>query len=294
MMKSAPVVATIATIASSLIVSALSVAVGLAEVPAASQAAPAPAAATAAPATPQNNATAPLPPALTSCPELAAVVRTVAANDARNRDWPNLARYREANRSVGPVDVVFMGDSITDAWAQPRFADSFFPGKRYAGRGISGQTTPQMVLRFRQDVLALKPKVVVILAGTNDIAGNTGPMSDEEIEGNLETMGELAAASGVKVIFSSILPTSAYHVANPNAAPQTSLRPLSRIRAVNDWMKSYAAAHNQYYLDYYAAMIDAQGMLKSELSADDLHPTAPGYAIMAPLAQAAIDKALAR
>jgi lysophospholipase L1-like esterase len=176
---------------------------------------------------------------------------------------------------------------------QPRFGE-FFPGKRYAGRGISGQTTPQMVLRFRQDVLDLKPKAVIILAGTNDIAGNTGPMTDEEIEDNLQSMGELAAASGVNVVFSSILPTSAYHVANPNAAPQTTQRPLARIKAVNDWMKSYAAAHKHIYLDYYSAMIDAQGVLKAELSGDDLHPTAAGYAIMAPLAQAAIDKALAK
>jgi lysophospholipase L1-like esterase len=275
-------------LASSLIVIALSVAVATAQAPSATQTTPPPTAPAAA-----TNAAAPLPPALTSCTELAAVVRTVAANDARSRDWPNLTRYREANHSVGQVDVVFMGDSITDSWAQPRFADNFFPGKRYAGRGISGQTTPQMLLRFRQDVLALKPKAVVILAGTNDIAGNTGPMSDEEIEGNLQSMSELAANAGVKVIFSSILPTSSYHVA-PNGAPQTALRPLARIKAVNDWMKSYAAAHKETYLDYYAAMIDNQGMLKAELSADDLHPTAAGYAIMMPLAQAAIDKTVGR
>jgi lysophospholipase L1-like esterase len=216
----------------------------------------------------------------------------MAANDARLRDWPNLARYREANRTVGPVDVVFMGDSITDAWPQPRFGP-FFPGKRYAGRGISGQTTPQMLLRFRQDVLNLKPKAVVILAGTNDIAGNTGPMTDEEIQANLQSMSELAAANGVKVVLSSILPTSAYHLASPHATPQTLTRPLTRIRAVNEWMKTYAAAHNHVYLDYYSAMTDGQGMLKAELSADDLHPVAAGYAVMAPLAQAAIDKALA-
>lgn len=255
-----------------LTATALSVAVGMAQAP---------------PQTP-----APLPEALTSCPALASAIRAVASNDMRLRDWPNLARYREANSTVGPVDVVFMGDSITDAWPQPRFGE-FFPGKRYVGRGISGQTTPQMLIRFRQDVLDLKPKAVVILAGTNDIAGNTGPMTDEEVEGNLASMSELAAANGVKVILSSILPTSSYHVPNPNAAPQTTVRPLARIRAINDWMKTYAAAHGHTYLDYYSAMIDAQGMLKAELSGDDLHPTAAGYAIMAPLAQAAIDKALA-
>jgi lysophospholipase L1-like esterase len=231
---------------------------------------------------------APIAPALTSCPELAAAIRTVVANDGRMRDWANLGRYREANRQADAVDVVFMGDSITDAWGAARYG-AFFPGKRYAGRGISGQTTPQMLVRFRPDVLALKPKAVVILAGTNDIAGNTGPMTDEEIEGNLASMSELAAAAGVKVILSSILPTSNYHVA-PNAPAQTTLRPLARIHAINDWMKSYAAAHDHVYLDYFPAMIDAEGMLKSELSADDLHPNAAGYAIMAPLAQAAIDK----
>ena len=242
--------------------------------------------------TPASPNQAPLPPALTGCPELAAALRAVAANDARLRDWPNLTRYREANHTAAQVEVVFMGDSITDSWVQPRFGP-FFPGKPYAGRGISGQTTPQMLVRFRQDVLNLKPKAVVILAGTNDIAGNTGPMTDEEIEANLQSMSELAAANGVKVVLSSILPTSAYHVAGPTAVPQTSQRPLARIRAVNDWMKTYAAAHKQVYLDYYSAMIDAQGMLKEELSADDLHPNAAGYAVMAPLAQAAIDKALA-
>jgi lysophospholipase L1-like esterase len=281
-------------LASSLIVTVLSVAVGIAQAPSAPQTTPPTTApATAAPAGPGNNAPAPLPPALTSCPELAAAVRNMAASDSRNRDWPNLARYREANRSVGPVDVVFMGDSITDSWAGARFADNFFPGKRYAGRGISGQTTPQMLLRMRQDVLNLKPKAVVILAGTNDLSQNTGPATDEEIEGNLESMSELATNAGVKVILSSILPTSAYHV-NPSLGPQTVLRPLSRIRIVNDWMKSYAAAHKHTYLDYYSAMIDSQGMLKAELSADDLHPTAAGYAIMAPLAQAAIDNTLGR
>lgn len=244
------------------------------------------------PAAPAAVAPAALPPALTSCLELATAVRTVAANDARLRDWPNLGRYREANRTVESVDVVFMGDSITDSWALGRYGE-FFPGKHYVGRGISGQTTPQMVLRFRPDVLNLRPKVVVILAGTNDIAGNTGPMTDAEVEGNLESMSELATAAGIKVILSSILPTSNYHVAN-NAAPQTTLRPLGRIRAINEWMKAYAAAHSHIYLDYFPAMVDAQGMLKSELSADDLHPNGAGYAIMAPLAQAAIDKALTR
>src|SRR5258708_5692906 len=184
----------------------------------------------------------PLPPSLLECPDLAAALRAVASNDARLRDLAQIGRYREANRAVAASDVVFMGDSITDAWPQPRFG-AFFPGKNYVGRGISGQTTPQMLVRMRPDVIALKPKVVVILAGTNDIAGNTGPMTDEQIEGNLASMAELAAANGIKVVLSSITPVSNYHVASPTAVPQTTSRPLARVRAINEWMREYAAAH---------------------------------------------------
>ena len=221
----------------------------------------------------------------------ATALRTVANNDARLRDWPQIARYREANRTVTGADVVFMGDSITDSWPQPRFG-AFFPGKRYVGRGISGQTTPQMLVRMRPDVIALHPKVVVILAGTNDIAGNTGPMTDEQIEGNLASMAELAAANGIKVVLSSITPVSNYHVASPNAVPQTTLTSARAHRAINDWMREYAAAHNHEYVDYFSAMVDEAGLLQAELSADDLHPKAAGYAIMAPLAEAAIQKVM--
>jgi lysophospholipase L1-like esterase len=237
-------------------------------------------------------APSPLPVASLECPDLAAALRAVANNDARLRDWPQIARYREANRVVTSADVVFMGDSITDAWPQERFG-AFFPGKNYVGRGISGQTTPQMLIRMRPDVIAFKPKAVVILGGTNDIAGNTGPMTDEQIEGNLASMAELAAANGIKVVLSSITPVSNYHVPNPNAVPQTTQRPLTRVRAINDWIRQYAAAHRHQYLDYFPAMIDDKGMLKAELSGDDLHPNAAGYAIMAPLADAAIQRALA-
>ncbi len=235
--------------------------------------------------------------ALPSCQELARALETVARNDGRLRDWANLARYREANRSLAPARpaesrVVFMGDSITDFWQQPRFG-LFFEGRPYIDRGISGQTTPQMLVRFRPDVIALKARVVVILAGTNDIAGNTGPATDADIQDNLASMCDLAQANGIRVVLASLLPTSAYHYqAGGTTAPQTTLRPLTRITAINEWMKGYAAARGFVYLDYFSAMIDANGVLRADLSNDDLHPNEKGYAVMAPLAEAAIGRAL--
>jgi lysophospholipase L1-like esterase len=237
-----------------------------------------------------GGAAQPLPPALLQCTDVSAALLTIANQDTRLRDWANLSRYREANKTVTRADVVFMGDSITDFWQQPRFG-GFFPGKNYVDRGISAQTTSQMLLRMRPDVIALKPKAVVILAGTNDVAGNTGPMSDEDIEGNLASMAELATANGIKVILSSITPVSGYHIA-AGGPPQTTRRPVPRILKLNEWMRAYAAAHKHVYLDYYSKMIDATGMLKTEFSADDLHPTSDGYAVMAPLAEAAIAQAL--
>ena len=230
------------------------------------------------------------------CPEVASALTALMRNDTRLRDWPNLARYREANRTLPPAPgndarVVFMGDSITDAWQQPRYG-GFFPGKPYVDRGISGQTTPQMLLRFRPDVIDLEPKVVVILAGTNDIAGNTGPMTNEAIQGNIASMSELAHAHKIRVVLASVTPVSGYHVASPAAVPQTTLRPMARIQALNDWLKTYAAAHGDVYLDYFSAMTDRSGLLGAELSEDDLHPNAKGYAIMTPLAEAAIARAL--
>ena len=228
---------------------------------------------------------------LPDCPDLVRALQSMMSQDARLRDFSNLARYREVNRGA-KARVVFMGDSITDAWIRPEYG-GFFPGKPYADRGISGQTTPQMLVRFRPDVIALHPDVVVILAGTNDIAANTGPMTDEEIEGNLMSMSELAQASGIHVVLSSITPVSNYH-GRPPAAPMTARRPPARILAINAWMKAYAAEHHHVYLDYYPTMIDQDGMLRAELSEDDLHPNAKGYAVMAPLAEAAIQRAMAR
>jgi lysophospholipase L1-like esterase len=231
-----------------------------------------------------------VPASTLQCADVASALTAVMNQDTRLRDWANLGRYREANRSVTRADAVFMGDSITDSWQQPRFG-GFFPGKNYVDRGISAQTTPQMLIRFRPDVIALKPRVVVILAGTNDIAGNTGPMSNDEVQNNLASMAELAKANNIRVVLASITPVSAYHAA-PNAPPQTTRRPVERIKAINDWMKSYAAANTHVYLDYYSAMIDGSGMLKTEFSEDDLHPNAAGYKVMAPLAEAAIAQAL--
>ena len=216
--------------------------------------------------------------------------------ETRLRDWPALARYHDANTKVASpakneARVVFMGDSITDSWQNPRFG-GFFPGKPYIDRGISGQTTPQMLIRFRLDVIALHPKVVIILAGTNDIAGNTGPMTLEAIEGNLASMAELAKANSIKVVLASLLPISDYEQRDGKPIIQSTRRPPEKIKALNDWMRGYATTNKFIYLDYYSAMIDEKGFLRDELSEDGLHPNAKGYAIMAPLAEAAITKAL--
>lgn len=246
----------------------------------------------AAPAVAQTPALDPPSQGTPSCPEVAAALTALMRNDARLRDWANLARYRDANRSLTaatPQRVVFLGDSITDAW--PQRVPDFFLAKPYVGRGISGQTTPQMLVRFRKDVIDLKPRVVVILAGTNDIAGNTGAITDEDIQGNLASMAQFGKANGIRVVMASITPVSAYHT-SPTGIPQTSARPMARIRAINAWMKEYAAANGHVFLDYFSAMIDDAGLLRVELSNDDLHPNVKGYAIMGPLAEQAITQAL--
>ncbi len=216
--------------------------------------------------------------------------------DCKN-DWPNLARYDKDNKSVAPPAkneqrVVFMGDSITDSWDNP--ANGFFPGKPYINRGISGQTTPQMLIRFRRDVIELKPKVVVILAGTNDLAGNTGPTTLEAIEDNLKSMAELATANSIRVVFASLLPVSDHELRDGKPLVQTVRRPPEKILALNNWMHGYARANRHGYLDYFSAMVDENGFLKDELSDDGLHPNVQGYAVMAPLAEAAIVASLKR
>ncbi len=205
-------------------------------------------------------------------------------------DYGQLARYRDANATLKPPTAgesraVFFGDSITDIW---NIAESF-PGKPYINRGIGGQTTSQMLVRFRQDVINLEPKAVVILAGTNDIAGNTGPMSNEDIEANYSNLAELARAHNIRVIFSSILPVHNY---TPKAEEFFAQRPRERILSLNRWIKDYCAANDLIYLDYFSAMVDDKGLLKRDLADDGLHPNRSGYAIMAALAQKAIDKAL--
>jgi len=232
------------------------------------------------------------------CPEMAEAKARLEAQEKRLKDWPDLARYRDANARVAvPAKneqrVVFMGDSITDAWVQPRFG-AFFPGKPYIGRGISGQTTPQMLLRFREDVIAIQPKVVVILAGTNDIAGNTGPIALGETEGNVASMAELARANGIRVVLSSVLPVSNYGRDREGDPLEMRIkRPPEKILELNAWIKEYAAEKGHVYLDYFPATADDQGLLKKELSEDGLHPNALGYAVMAPLAEKAIQAALA-
>ena len=212
--------------------------------------------------------------------------------ETRLKDWPALARYGEENKKIAaPAKneqrVVFMGDSITDSWDNPANG-GFFPGKPYVNRGISGQTTPQMLIRFRRDVIELKPKVVLILAGTNDLAGNTGPTTLEAIEDNLTSMAELAKANGIRVVFASVLPVSDYEIRDGKPIVQTVRRPPDQILALNKWMKEFVKIHQHVYLDYFSAMVDDKGFLKDELSNDGLHPNPAGYAVMAPLAEAAI------
>jgi lysophospholipase L1-like esterase len=180
---------------------------------------------------------------------------------------------------------VFFGDSITDLW----HIDEYFAGKPYLNRGIGGQTTPQMLVRFRQDVIELEPRVVIILAGTNDIAGNTGPMRNQDVEANLSSMAELARVNGIRVVFSSILPVHNY---TEKAKDFFAQRPQSRILALNEWIKDYSAKNNLVYVDYFSALVDDKGMMKKELADDGLHPNAAGYKIAAPLAEAGIEKAL--
>lgn len=221
-----------------------------------------------------------------SCPEQWQSYRT----DLYKNDFGELARYREQNARLSPPAhgenrAVFFGDSITDFWPLPEY----FPGKPYVNRGISGQTTSQMLVRFRQDAIALRPKAVVILAGTNDIAGNTGPMRLEDIEANYTSLAELANANKIKVIFASVLPVHNY---TPQSQDLFAQRSPDKILELNRWLNAYCAAQGCLYLDYFSALVDSHGLLQRGLADDGLHPNKEGYKIMAHLAESAIQKAL--
>ena len=204
-------------------------------------------------------------------------------------DWADLERFKIANAELpapvpGENRVIFMGNSITQGWID--MVPEFFKGKAFINRGIGGQTTPQMLVRFRPDVVDLKPRVVVILAGTNDIAGNTGPVSLDNIIGNIKSMAELAKVNGVAVVISSILPVYDYPW-------KKGLNPVEKIALINSKLRVYAQEHGMVYLDYYASMADENKGLRKELTYDGVHPNRAGYAVMQPLAEQAIRAALA-
>lgn len=204
------------------------------------------------------------------------------------QDWANLEQFQEANQKLGAPTadenrIVFMGNSITIGWLNSR--PEFFQGKPYINRGISGQTTPQMLLRFRQDVIDLKPKVVVILAGTNDIAGNTGPSTLEMIANNIASMAEIANANNIKVIISSTLPAYDYPW-------KPGIEPANKIITLNRMVKAYAKEKGHIYLDYFSVMADERNGLPKKYAEDEVHPTIEGYKVMEPMVEKAIDEAL--
>jgi lysophospholipase L1-like esterase len=231
-------------------------------------------------------------PVVVAAPAPVDAAKQIATMETKLADWPQLGRYRADNAALGPVApgeqrVVFYGDSITDGWGRRPDTGEFFPGKPYVNRGISGQTTPQMVVRFRQDVIDLHPAAVVILAGTNDVAGNTGPMTPEMTEDNFRSMIDLARANQIKVIIASITPAADYPW-------KKGLTPAPKIKALNNWLQGYCVTRSVTYLDYYSALVGDDGGMKEGTSFDGVHPNAKGYAIMGPLAQAAIDKTLGK
>lgn len=211
-----------------------------------------------------------------------------AAEERLHNDWANLARFRDDNIKIGlpaatEKRVVFMGNSITEGWS--RLDSGFFSGKPYVNRGISGQTTPQMLIRFRPDAINLKPSVIVILAGINDIAGNTGPSTLEMIEDNLASMVDIAKSNGIPVVLSSVLPAFDFPW-------RPGMQPAEKVVALNVWIKNFAENRGCIYLDYFTAMADQRNGLKEELTYDGVHPNLAGYKVMDPLVETAIKKAL--
>jgi lysophospholipase L1-like esterase len=216
----------------------------------------------------------------------------LAAAQAKLDDWPQLGRYAAddaalESEAADKRRVVFYGDSITDAWGRRPGTGTFFPGEPYVNRGISGQTTAQMVVRFQQDVVDLHPQVVLILAGTNDVAGNTGPMTPQMTLENFRAMVEMARANNIRVVIASILPAGDFPW-------HKGLEPAPKIRALNLQLKAYCESAHVVWVDYYSALADADGAMKPGLSVDGVHPNAAGYALMAPLAEAGIKQALGR
>lgn len=208
--------------------------------------------------------------------------------ESENPDWAGLNRFRDENAKLGlPAAnenrVVFMGNSITEAWET--ICPDFFAGKPYFDRGISGQTSPQMLLRFKADVINLKPAVVLIMAGINDIAGNTGPSTLEMIEDNIISMAQLAKANAIKTILCSVMPAYDFPW-NPGSMP------AEKIVALNKLIRNYAEKNGIIYLDYYSSVVDSRKGLKAEYSEDGVHPNVAGYKVMEPLAETAIAKAL--
>ncbi len=204
------------------------------------------------------------------------------------QDWANLNRYKEDNLKIGLPKtgenrVVFMGNSITEGWINN--FPNYFSDNNYINRGISGQTTPQMLVRFRADVIDLKPAVVTILAGTNDIAGNTGPSTLEMIAANIFSMAELAKANGIKVILCSVLPAFDYPW-------KPGLQPAEKIVELNGMIKQYALSHEIMYLDYFSSMVDHRKGMKADYSEDGVHPNKAGYEVMMALCTKAINEAL--
>jgi lysophospholipase L1-like esterase len=221
-------------------------------------------------------------------PTVAELERRLAATRHLLADWASLTRYGSENAELSPPAagedrVVFIGDQITEYWG--RGDAKFFPGKPYINRGINGQTTPQMLVRFRQDVVALRPKVVVIQGGTNDVARVTGPATRGTLADNLTSMSDLARANGIRVVLASIPPVC------DCVTDQTTIRPPMRIREMNGWIKTFAAESGLVHLDYYTALVDGRDLNKA-LTSDGVLPNDAGYRVMAPLAERAIAQAL--
>lgn len=233
-----------------------------------------------------------LVPAQTQDPAktIAALEEELRAHIRLLSDWGGLTRYGSENAELsapapGVDRVVFLGDEITEMWGRSKA--KFFPGKPYLNRGISHQTTPQMLVRFRQDVISLKPKVVVIQAGSSDLAGYAGPATEGTISEHFMSMAELAKAHGIQVVLASLTPVCDCF------KNLTERRPQGKILGLNRWLKDYSARNSFVYLDYYSVLAEDRAM-KKELTVDGLIPNDAGYELMAPLAEQAIAQALGK